>query len=140
MKTKFKESDFYFYYLRRDDGQPYGCVCLRRDITGMWARGISLCASMDPFSKQQARRIARGRCLRALFTHENTECMMRTDREAVGMADGYFQDNNLCKSQYGIKMTDKELAITKDDNRPAFNRDVEIAQAAGIVVGEVRNG
>lgn len=143
MKTTFEDKQFYFYYLRRETHEPYGCVCLRQDVNGKWARGISLCAPLDTFKKGDARRIAKGRCLAALFDQKSTECMTtECDRDVVADGMGVFRDvDNTCKSQYDATLTELERDITKkcaEGEGLIFDRAVEIAKAHGTIVAEAK--
>jgi len=130
-KVKSDDKNFYYYYLRYSNHNPYGCVCLATDTEGKWARGISICAVMDRFDKRTARRIAKRRCLHALFTRTNSECMSDLNHGVV--ADGMlvFRDvDNECKSTYAATLTKNEQAITECTGKDQFfDREAEIAKA-----------
>ena len=91
-----------FYYLRNDDGHPFGCVCLIRDPkTNSFARGISVCnVKRDTFARPLARNLAEGRALRAIAKNENDRFMFA---RSTSLAETFKQ----IKAKYGIGETNK---------------------------------
>ena len=52
------EREIVYYYLRHDDGHPYGCVAIKENDDGTINRGVSLCSLNDKFVKATARGVA----------------------------------------------------------------------------------
>jgi len=122
MKTYLNDNDFYFYYLRYgEDNVPYGCVALRQDSDGNWSRGISLCSDKDQFVKSKAKKISKGRCVRAMFTKQSTEPIKATDKEVIGLVGNWYLAN---KSDYSVTLTEKEQQITKSNDKPVFGKEI----------------
>ena len=122
MKTYLNDNDFYFYYLRYgEDNVPYGCVALRQDSDGNWSRGISLCSNNDQFVKIKAKKIAKGRCVRAIFTKQSTEPIKATDKQVISLAGDWYLAN---KSDYSVTLTEKEQQITKSNDKPVFGKEI----------------
>lgn len=125
MKTYLDDNDFYFYYLRcKPDNTPYGCVALRQDSKGKWSRGISLCSKDDQFVKTKAKKLAKGRCVRAMFTENTTEPINATDKTTVRLV---LLSDDLAlshKSHYGATLNEKEIQITKSNDKPLFSKGI----------------
>ena len=119
--NNFNNDDFYIYYLRRDDNTPIGCVALRQDSVGNWARGISLCSTQDQFSKDKAKKLAKRRCIDALFTQQSTEPIKASDKEVIRYDAGSWYTS--CKSDYGSHLTTKEQEIVRGNDKPIFVRN-----------------
>ena len=122
MTTQFNNDDFYFYYLRRDDNTPMGCVALRQDNSGNWARGISLCSTQDQFSKDKAKKLAKSRCIKGLMTHQCTEPIKARDKGVTSDDVGWW--DTCCKSDYGTSLTNKEQEIVRGNDKPVFTRNI----------------
>lgn len=136
MKTYLDDNDFYFYYLRcKPDNTPYGCVALRQDSKGKWSRGISLCSEDDQFVKTKAKKLAKGRCVRAMFRKESSEPIAAQDKDVMNVVGNWF---GKAKSGYDIELTEAEARITKSNDKPVFNTDVTKLETAGIAVGEFK--
>jgi len=56
-----------FYYVREPGtNQPIGCVCLVRDESATYGRGVSICSADDQFSKKTGRELAQRRAIHAV--------------------------------------------------------------------------
>lgn len=117
MKSCFNNDDFYIYYLRDTNRNPFGCVALRRDKDGNWARGISICSSQDQFIKEKAKRLSKGRCIKALFSKQSTDPIQANDKDVMCLVGNW---HNSPKSAYSVSLTEQELQITKSNDKPVF--------------------
>jgi len=62
--------DTYFYYLRDDNRQIFGGVCLKK-VDGVWCRGISLWSDKGQLDKKAIKKWARSRLVKAVMTKED---------------------------------------------------------------------
>jgi len=122
----------FYYYLRDEEAKPFGCVCIGYDNDCKFSRGISLCSSEDQFNKKVARKISRGRCMRAIGTKSSN---FKIKYPSVKIYDGIgligirdsvldlFECTDLIpppflfthKSEYNVNITPYEKEIVKDE-------------------------
>lgn len=94
-----------FYYYLRQDGHPYGCVCLIHDPkTVKFYRGVSVCSPVDQFVKETGRNKARGRALHAMATGGKFDPIRRVE----GVPFEF-------KSEADAILNSKEMEIVKDE-------------------------
>ena len=58
-------SEVFYYYLRDEENQPYGCVAIQETHDGKINRGVSICSTRDHFDKNHARGLASARLKQA---------------------------------------------------------------------------
>lgn len=52
------ENEVFYYYLRNEKNQPYGCVAIQETANGNINRGVSICSVTDNFNRKHARGLA----------------------------------------------------------------------------------
>ncbi len=115
----------FYYYLRKENRQPFGCVCIGIDKDMRYSRGISLCAAQDTFVKKFARTRAKGRCVHAMMVQKNSldinyGIQNSKVKEPIAKLFGckeiipppyLFK----FKSEYNVNLTPFEFEIVKDE-------------------------
>jgi len=79
MIEKERIMDTRFYYLRDLQNKPLVTVCLAKDTTGQYYRGIAICSPKDNPVKRVGRQIALGRVLRALHRNIESDPVFRSE-------------------------------------------------------------
>lgn len=116
----------FYYYLRNENRQPFGCVCIGIDEDLKYSRGISLCSANDKFIKKFARKSSRSRCVNAMKTKG---CYHKINYDNVFLLSNRFDPikklKNLkiipppflfkFKGEYNVNLTPFEYEIVKDE-------------------------
>lgn len=78
--------DYKFYYIRDKNNQPVITVCILKDNTGKFHRGVALCSKLDDINKElgRSRSIAHYRAIKAFYSKRDQLLVSRT-------VDDYFQ-------------------------------------------------
>lgn len=102
-----------YYYLKYENGQPYGCVAFRENEDGTVNRGVSLCSETDSFKKMIGRGLALKRLLEAEKNKQSVEWGVydgdwNTCPTKIDEADKLLDD---CKIAYRVAPTAKEHRI-----------------------------
>jgi len=108
-------NDMYFYYLRCEDRQIFGGVCLKK-VDGVWCRGISLWSGKDKFDRNASKRQARSRLMRAIKTKQDDfpvnpeayEPSYKLYRYYTQLFYNFLEHITAHKSKYDAKLTDTE--------------------------------
>jgi len=104
-------NDLHFYYLRDKNRQIFGGACLKL-VDGVWCRGISLWSTNDKFDRNESRRQARKRLMRAAFTKKDDLPVNASAHEsAKKLMENYpsfFSDDFGFKVRYGANLTEAE--------------------------------
>lgn len=109
------------YFLRTEDGTPYGCVAiapmaLTGEEAGRICRGIALCSDEDRFDKTAAKRKAIARVKRALGTQQSGEPIKTEDRVVVDLFYDCSElavelEDTVNKVNYNVEPTPRESGI-----------------------------
>lgn len=114
----------YYYYLRdvavktNELGRPLITVCLLKDSTNRFHRGISICSDRDIPCKIRGRGFAYSRALKAYSTGISSEPVQREEAESV--LDVVYDkeqipltENYVIKSEYDANLTTFEKKLAK---------------------------
>ena len=136
----FKDDGLHHYYLRDDDHNPVGCVvigmtCVEADNNQenqprprmAVCRGVSLLSTDDQWSRVRARKLAKGRMMKAAAIHESSE-PIRAFRTAADTPDsvnwwwsksGMGHKGTTFKSGFDVVPTELESKILLNAERKA---------------------
>jgi len=105
------DPEMYFYYLRNTNRQIFGGVCLKKS-DGKWCRGISLWSPRDRFDRNVAKRLARKRLMKAIFTKkDDLPVSISADRKSCSNTYFYYGKDFMLKSRYNVELTEQEKQI-----------------------------
>lgn len=118
-----------YYYLRDEDHNPFGCVCLIREDDNKFHRGVSLCNFLkgDKFSKKIARQIAFSRATAAQKEYQERNISVTSDTDILGLSTYLDSKFNYILEKYGIGILPavefKQLPIAL----PKYHSDVHLS-------------
>lgn len=117
----------YYYYLRDQPvnnndndflGRPLVTVCLLKDSTNRFHRGISICSDRDIPCKIRGRGFAYSRALKAYSSGVSSEPVQREEAESVldvvlDKEQIPVTENYVIKSEYDVNLTSFEKKLAK---------------------------
>jgi len=97
-------ADFKYYFYRDDTNAPRVTICVARGADGVYARGVSICSADDVVSKEEGKKWARKRALRAHYSGRVLDPINRTFPFQV---EHPFRN----KSEFGAVLTEYERQL-----------------------------